>query len=677
MGTEAARLYATVGADIAEYERNMARVETLWRNTVQGVVGERWGSIRPAITDATGLGRTAAATQLSAKGGYLSGIGMEAYYREIDRAAKRQGAILGRQPGVEVLTEQYATLQAESTPERLATQIAKATGATAGWSQETIALTEHLAQVKAENAPRLMETQIAKATGAMAGWSQETVALRERTAELQAQLEVPRLTAGIKRMEAELAGTDKTAKTLTQTVRGIRQAMTLAFGAYATAKFIVKPIYELAKFGGQIERIEAGMDVLAGSSGKASEMVERLRDVSQGTISDYQLMLNANQAMILEVTQDTEVMARLLEVAMVRGRMMGIGTAEAFDRITRGIGRLSPKILDDIGIVTGGIDTYQDYADSIGKTVSEMTAAEKRVALLNKVLEESDQLVKDAGGVARDTASSFERWEAATENLKNELAKFLAKGMAPTVSTMADATSETAKFITELGRAKAAFIDLQEVAGKRAAALPTVMTPFGPAGGRQAAAVVDVSQGIAGYLAELAFPIIGVIQGFERLSSILPIVTAGLSKLAGLGEESVAAATGVGDMKDELDAEMKSMKKFLRNIGRISYFGETETEAQRLLRNLEQAFTEQFLWPESIIGQLQGFVARSLGQIAQWQGMMPWRSAEDIEERIARNARVNGILNAFYDAQEDIVKSGLEEQLRLQKSYYEDVKNVA
>ena len=167
---------------------------------------------------------------------------------------------------------------------------------------------------------------------------------------------------------------------------------------------------ELGKLGAETARLRQSFESLAGS--QADEMLLSLQEASRGTIDDMNLMLSANRAMMLGVTSNTEEMVRLLEVAMVRGRAMGLSTQQAFNDLVTGIGRASPMILDNLGIITGGQKTFDDYAASIGKAADELTDIEKRQALLNKVLSET------TGQALPDAMENIERYGAQLQRLK-------------------------------------------------------------------------------------------------------------------------------------------------------------------------------------------------------------------------------------------------------------------
>ena len=206
------------------------------------------------------------------------------------------------------------------------------------------------------------------------------------------------------------------------------------------AKEAVGAAWDLANLGAQANRLETSFQGLAGAG--ADRMLERLRTVSRGTISDMQLMSSASRAMMLGVTDDADTMAKLLEVAMFRGRAMGLTAQQAFSDLMTGLGRMSPMILDNLGILTGGQKVFTDYAASIGKASDELTDLEKRQALVNLVL-------RDSQGTTVDAAEGIETLTAALANFKvaaSEYVMFLAAGAGATadfVNTQTDAMKAT------------------------------------------------------------------------------------------------------------------------------------------------------------------------------------------------------------------------------------------
>jgi len=144
----------------------------------------------------------------------------------------------------------------------------------------------------------------------------------------------------------------------------------------------IKEVQDAAKEGAAFQRMEDASASLARSlDADMSEIMDALREASLGMVSDFDLMQAASRAMMLGVSADSEQLAQLMEVAALRGRAMGISTTQAFNDIVTGIGRASPMILDNLGIVVDAEGKYQDYAESVGKLLKKLTKSRKNTSL--------------------------------------------------------------------------------------------------------------------------------------------------------------------------------------------------------------------------------------------------------------------------------------------------------
>lgn len=184
-----------------------------------------------------------------------------------------------------------------------------------------------------------------------------------------------------------------------------------------TAIAAFKVAMDFSKEGAEIARVQDSSAMLAKSMGfDMDEIVAAVSAASLHTVSDMDIMASASKAMMLGVGSSAEEMASLMEVAAIRGRALGMDATEAFDQIVRGIGRLSPKILDNLGIIVDADVTYAEYAKSIGKAANELTEVEKRQALVNAVIADTAPLLAEAGGLPKDSASAWEEMSAAQKN---------------------------------------------------------------------------------------------------------------------------------------------------------------------------------------------------------------------------------------------------------------------
>lgn len=216
-------------------------------------------------------------------------------------------------------------------------------------------------------------------------------------------------------------------------------------GAFA-AQQLAQGAFELGKLGAAAQRTRASYESMAASIGQSGQaMLQAMREATAGTVSDSELMLSANRAMMLGVADSAEEMARLMAAAISRGRALGVSASQAVSDIITGIGRMSPQILDNLGIV-GAQQSMEKYAATLGKTVKQLSDVEKKQALVNAVLASAP-----SPSVVDDAAAAFERMDASIANAKEALGVLFS----PAIAAIADKIAEGATIALNAAKAPA------------------------------------------------------------------------------------------------------------------------------------------------------------------------------------------------------------------------------
>lgn len=187
-------------------------------------------------------------------------------------------------------------------------------------------------------------------------------------------------------LEASFKKVEQAGKTMANIGKGITMGVTLPLAGAAAA---------LVSFGMNAQsalQIEDSFNRVSESAGvMGDEMLRALQKSSRGLITNTDLMKNFNLASQL-VGKDFAVM---LPEAMGYLGKVSAATGESMDymmtSMVRGIGRLSPLILDNLGIQVDLEQAYEDYATSIGKSTEELSKSEKQTAATIQVM----SLLKD------------------------------------------------------------------------------------------------------------------------------------------------------------------------------------------------------------------------------------------------------------------------------------------
>ncbi len=264
----------------------------------------------------------------------------------------------------------------------------------------------------------------------MTDFSQDALAVSIRLiVNMSAQLGT--ITNRLEGMKGKLGETSKAGEDSFAKMKAAGLQLGIALGVVTGAAVAFNKAMEFGGAGANLLRVEAaGQQLAKGLGGNLDLIVQKLDAASLGTVAKSDIILAANRAMMLGLGADADKLANLMQVAAFRGRAMGISTTQAFSDIVTGVGRMSPMILDNLGIVVDADKTYGAYAATIGKTAAELTSAEKRQALLSRVLEEGNSQLKAAGGLLDDTAGQYERLEASQKNFSDAWKAFSAPYLA-------------------------------------------------------------------------------------------------------------------------------------------------------------------------------------------------------------------------------------------------------
>jgi hypothetical protein len=240
------------------------------------------------------------------------------------------------------------------------------------------------------------------------------------------------------KLKALAAGMEDVGKKGTKSAFNIKDAMkgvTAALGAAGIAAAVFKKAMDFAQQGAQLQRLESAGDKMADSFGQnMDDLVESIQRATNGAIPEFEAMGLANRALLLGVAETPEQFTKLATAAAALGQAMGRTSSEAMTDIVTGIGRMSPLILDNLGIMTRGGKVFDEYAASVGKTADQLTDTERKQVLLNAALQSAAPLLSRDGKLVADNATSWEILSATMKDATDNAKIWLADGLTPILS---------------------------------------------------------------------------------------------------------------------------------------------------------------------------------------------------------------------------------------------------
>ena len=195
---------------------------------------------------------------------------------------------------------------------------------------------------------------------------------------------------------------------------------------------ITKTAFALGDLGAQSLTTKSSFESLMRSVGLSTGILDQLKASAGGTMTELQLMQQTNTALAGAsgdlATEMGAALPKLLEAGRAAALLNpSLGDANfMFQSLTTGIKRGSPMLIDNTGITLKIGEATNAYAASIGKSVTELTAQERSIAILRGTLEGADRLIEQTGGNLDGMSTSASILKTAWMELKTTLGEELA-----------------------------------------------------------------------------------------------------------------------------------------------------------------------------------------------------------------------------------------------------------
>jgi lambda family phage tail tape measure protein len=209
-------------------------------------------------------------------------------------------------------------------------------------------------------------------------------------------------------------------------------AVSAAFRALSDAMDTTNMIQGLNQLGAQSG---LALGTLAKNFATASGGAISLREAMEATAKGTSAGLSSKQLM------------QLGAVASSASKALGVNMSDAVSRLTRGITKLEPELLDELGIFTKVGKATEDYAKSVGKTEAQLTDFEKRQAFANAVLKEG----ADKFGAVNIEANPYDKLTASLKDLAQNGLEKVNKLLVPLISALSSSPAALTAGIVGLG----------------------------------------------------------------------------------------------------------------------------------------------------------------------------------------------------------------------------------
>ena len=162
------------------------------------------------------------------------------------------------------------------------------------------------------------------------------------------------------------------------------------YATFAANLFAVSAAFNALSKAADTSNIIKGLDQLGAVSGTSLiGLAKSMRTAADGAISLREAMTSTALATAGGMTSD--MILRMTEVAKKASQALGRDMSDSMDRLTKGIVKTQPELLDELGIMTRVIPAQQEYARKLGVSAEALTDFQKKQAFANAVIEEGER----------------------------------------------------------------------------------------------------------------------------------------------------------------------------------------------------------------------------------------------------------------------------------------------
>tara|TARA_B100000085_G_C18562211_1_gene520030 strand:+ start:792 stop:5090 length:4299 start_codon:yes stop_codon:yes gene_type:complete len=241
---------------------------------------------------------------------------------------------------------------------------------------------------------------------------------------------------GYMRKEKGVAvATSNTTKAFSKMQQGMG-GLVPAYATLAANVFALSAVFGVLRRAAQVEQLEQGLVTMGQASGLAmNTLAEGLQRATGHALSLEEAMRST--AMITSAGLDPSMIEEFGEAAKNASIALGRNTQDSLERFTRGVTKLEPELLDELGIFVKLDEAYEQYAIKLDKNVNQLTSFEKRQAFANATLDEANTKF---GALSDVDANPFDQLAAAFADLSKQVLKVTNVAIVPFIQFLTENT---------------------------------------------------------------------------------------------------------------------------------------------------------------------------------------------------------------------------------------------
>jgi hypothetical protein len=203
------------------------------------------------------------------------------------------------------------------------------------------------------------------------------------------------------------------------------------YATFAANLFAVSAAFTALKNAADTTNMVKGLDQLGAAAGRnLGALSLRIVDITDGAVNLREAMTATAQATAAGMSSQN--FERLARVAKNASQALGVAMPDALSRLSRGITKIEPELLDEIGLFVKVDDAVTIYARSVGKAASQLTDFERRHAFAMLAIEQGEKKF----GVIEMDSNPYSKLLASITNLSQKILETINVALGPLIGIL-------------------------------------------------------------------------------------------------------------------------------------------------------------------------------------------------------------------------------------------------
>jgi len=238
-------------------------------------------------------------------------------------------------------------------------------------------------------------------------------------------------------------------KNFSKQAQSMQGVLVPAYAEVAARVFALTAAYTALERAADYSILQRGQAAFAASTGKNMAQIAKSIQAASGHMLDFK-EASTSAALASTAGLTTKNIIRMTKGARAASVALGRNMSDAMDRLTRGIVKAEPEILDEIGVIIRLDTVYKDFAKSVNKSTSELSEMEKLTARNAAIMGQLEGKFKDIA--EQVPTNAFKELSTAVMDLGMSGAGVIASKLSGLVRVLADSEALLISIMALIGR---------------------------------------------------------------------------------------------------------------------------------------------------------------------------------------------------------------------------------